>query len=88
LELLWNRFRSRELNHILIKEGPCGFMPAIERDGRNHLLHSHYVDVCHLCHHILSDPALRQSVPAEVSRREMERASFLLQSLMNTPQPA
>lgn len=87
LELLWNRFRGRELNHILIQEGPHGFIPAIERDGRQPLLQTHYVDVCHLCHHILSDSELQQSVRAEVSRREVERASFLLQSLMNIPSP-
>ena len=88
LEILWNRFRSRELNHILIQEGPCGFIPAIERDGRKQLLHTRYVDVCHLCHHLLSNHELRQSVRDEVNRREVERASFLLQSLMNIPQPA
>ncbi len=87
LETLWNRFRSREFNHILIQEGPAGFIPAIERDGRQHLLHSRYVDVCHLCHHLLSNAELRQSVQDEVSRREVKRASHLLQSLLNATQP-
>lgn len=81
LDLLWSRFCGRELNHILMQEGPCGFIPAIERDGRRQLLHTHYVDVCHLCHHILADPQLRHSVNAEVARREMDRAAALLQSL-------
>jgi len=81
LDLLWSRFCGRELNHILMQEGPCGFIPAIERDGRRQLLHTHYVDVCHLCHHILADPQLRQSVKTEVAQREMARAAALLQSI-------
>jgi MoaA/NifB/PqqE/SkfB family radical SAM enzyme len=87
LDLLWSRFQNRELSYVLLQEGPSGFVPAIQRDGREHLLRSSYVNVCHLCHHILSNPELRQSVQAEVTRREIERTSFMLQSLLNAQQP-
>lgn len=81
ISVLWKRYKNRELHRVMLTEGPSGFLPAFERDGVDHKLHGHYVDVCHLCHHITSDQELVQSVNKEVARREVARVQKLAESL-------
>jgi hypothetical protein len=55
---------------VLREQGPAGFVPAIQRAGLGDRLHDRYVDVCHLCTSLMSDPACRRVVEQVSAARE------------------
>ncbi len=53
---LVREFYLRGILAILRRQGPSAFVPALERAGLGRKLLPGYVDVCHLCTSLLSDP--------------------------------
>ncbi len=81
LSTLWRRFLQRGLHRILIQSGPAAFIPAIQRHGASGRLKPAYVNVCHLCYHVLTDPVLLEAVNEQVAEWEIDRLQGWLERL-------
>lgn len=51
--------------------GPACFVPAIEEEGLGHMLDTAYVNECHLCYEILSNPELAEIAVKVVKHEEI-----------------
>ncbi len=69
LAQLVERFQEDALYRRLLQSGPAWFLRAVQEAGLSSRLQQRYVDVCHLCHDLLSDPEI-----ATVAREAAEVA--------------
>ncbi len=58
LVVLARHFRGSMVCRLLAQHGPNWFVEPIKKAGLGHKLNPNYVGVCHLCHHVLSDPEM------------------------------
>jgi len=64
---LLREFYLRGILAVLRRQGPSAFVPALRRAGLGQKLLPGYVDVCHLCTSLLSDPEIL-SVVQQISK--------------------